>query len=223
MIRIFSSILCIAMLASCADNSAPSQAESTPSSTPAGDAVSTGLADGFYVINKVKPRVTWAAQKLTGEGHDGTMHIESGKFKVENGNVTEGLVIFDMTRIEVTDLTGDSKADLEGHLRGGDFFNVETHPKAELRVQGITDNAGVKTLNGTLTMNGVAVDYNIPVQLVEAEVPGNAKGLAIQGKFELDRTKHDIIYQSGTFFEGLDWAIKDKVQVGFSIIGVPSM
>lgn len=223
MIRIFSSLLCIALLASCADNSAPSQAESAPSSTPAGDAASTGLADGFYVINKVKPRVTWAAQKLTGDGHDGTMHIESGKFKVENGNVTEGLVVFDMTRIEVTDLTGDSKADLEGHLRGGDFFNVETHPKAELRVHGITDNAGVNTLNGTLIMNGVAVDYNIPVQLVEAEVPGNVKGLAIQGKFELDRTKHDIIYQSGTFFEGLDWAIKDNVQVGFSIIGVPSM
>ena len=151
------------------------------------------------------------------------MHIESGKFKVENGSITEGLVIFDMTRIEVTDLTGDSKADLEGHLRGGDFFNVETHPKAELRVHGITDNAGVNTLNSTLTMNGVAVDYNIPVQLVEAEVPGNVRGLAIQGKFELDRTKHDIIYQSGTFFEGLDWAIKDNVQVGFSIIGVPSM
>lgn len=222
MIRLFSSLLCLALLASCADNSAPSQ-QDAPSSTPAGAAVATGLADGFYVVNKVKPRVTWAAQKLSGEGHDGTMHIESGKFKVDNGNVTEGLVVFDMARIEVTDLTGDSKADLEGHLRGGDFFNVETHPKAELRVHGITDNAGVNTLNTTLTMNGVAVDYNIPVQLVEAEVPGNVKGLAIQGKFDLDRTKHDIIYQSGTFFEGLDWAIKDNVRVGFSIIGVPSM
>ena len=222
MIRLFSSLLCLALLASCADNSAPSQ-QDAPSSTPAGAAVATGLADGFYVVNKVKPRVTWAAQKLSGEGHDGTMHIESGKFKVDNGNVTEGLVVFDMARIEVTDLTGDSKADLEGHLRGGDFFNVETHPKAELRVHGITDNAGVNTLNATLTMNGVAVDYNIPVQLVEAEVPGNVKGLAIQGKFDLDRTKHDIIYQSGTFFEGLDWAIKDNVRVGFSIIGVPSM
>ena len=222
MIRLFSSLLCLALLASCADNSVPSQ-QDAPSSTPAGAAVATGLADGFYVVNKVKPRVTWAAQKLSGEGHDGTMHIESGKFKVDNGNVTEGLVVFDMARIEVTDLTGDSKADLEGHLRGGDFFNVETHPKAELRVHGITDNAGVNTLNTTLTMNGVAVDYNIPVQLVEAEVPGNVKGLAIQGKFDLDRTKHDIIYQSGTFFEGLDWAIKDNVRVGFSIIGVPSM
>lgn len=222
MIRLFSSLLCLALLASCADNSAPSQ-QDAPSSTPAGAAVATGLADGFYVVNKVKPRVTWAAQKLSGEGHDGTLHIESGKFKVDNGNVTEGLVVFDMARIEVTDLTGDSKADLEGHLRGGDFFNVETHPKAELRVHGITDNAGVNTLNATLTMNGVAVDYNIPVQLVEAEVPGNVKGLAIQGKFDLDRTKHDIIYQSGTFFEGLDWAIKDNVRVGFSIIGVPSM
>ena len=43
----------------------------------------------MYVINKVKPRVTWSAQKLTGDGHEGTMAIASGKFKVENGTISE--------------------------------------------------------------------------------------------------------------------------------------
>ena len=75
----------------------------------------------------------------------------------------------------------------------------------------------------TLTMNGKAADYSIPVTVVEADVPGDLKGLAIQGKFLLDRTKHDITYHSKTFDDKLDWFIKDEVEVGFSVIGVPAM
>ena len=87
--------------------------------SPTGDtqAMTTGLTDGVYQLNKVKPKVVWSAYKLTGEGHNGTLHIESGKFKIVEGQVAEGVVIFDMSRIEVTDLTGDSKESLENHLR----------------------------------------------------------------------------------------------------------
>ena len=193
-----------------------------PEAVVQGKAVKTGLKDGNYVINKVKPRVTWAASKLTGDGHNGTLHIESGKFKLQNGEIAGGKVIFDMQRIEVTDLTGEDKASLEGHLRSGDFFNVETHPKATLVVNSVAESDGKKSLNATLTLNGKAVDYVIPVELVEADIPGDAKGLAIQGKFDLDRTKHDITYHSQTFDDKLDWFIKDEVTVGFSVIGIPT-
>jgi polyisoprenoid-binding protein YceI len=208
-----------ALLASCGE---PSQPEAPAGSTANVETSQTGLADGIYVINKVKPKVTWAAQKLTGEGHNGNLHIESGKFRIENGGIVDGVVVFDMARIEVTDLTGESKENLEGHLRSGDFFNVEAHPKAVLKVNAVQSQDGVDVLNGTLTMNGEAVDYSIPVQLVEAEVPGNQKGVAIQGKFKLDRTKHNITYHSQTFDDKLDWFIKDDVMVGFSVIGVPA-
>lgn len=188
--------------------------------TTAASAATVGIADGTYVLNKVKPRVTWSAQKLTGEGHDGTMAIASGKFTVVDGSIAAGMVVFDMAQIEVTDLTGESKENLEGHLRSGDFFNVEAHPQAILKVNGVSQEGDSNVLNGTLTMNGKAVDYSIPVQLAEAEIPGNQTGLAIQGKFNLDRTKHDITYHSKTFDDKLDWFIKDEVSVGFSVIGV---
>ena len=136
-----------------------------PEAVVQGKAVKTGLKDGNYVINKVKPRVTWAASKLTGDGHDGTLHIESGKFKLQNGEIAGGKVIFDMQRIEVTDLTGEDKASLEGHLRSGDFFNVEIHPKATLAVNSVAESDGKKSLNATLTLNGKAVDYVIPVEI----------------------------------------------------------
>lgn len=188
-----------------------------------GSAVQTTLDDGYYVINKVKPKVTWAAQKLTGDGHNGTLHIESGKFMVEDGQITEGVVVFDMARMEVSDLEGDKKDRLEKHLQSGDFFNVETHPKAVLNVKGISEFNGKTNLGATLTMNGEAVDYNIDVEVVEADVIGDVKGLAVQGKFFLDRTKHNITFRSKTFDDKLDWFIKDDVAVGFSVVGVPAM
>ena len=208
------------LLVSCGE---ASNDEAKTSSDAATENASIGLTDGLYVINKVKPKVTWSAEKLTGEGHEGNMYIQAGKFAVESGEIKNGVVTFDMARIEVTDLTGESKENLEGHLRSGDFFNVEAHPQAVLVVNSVTTSeSGENTLNGTLTMNGVAADYNIPVVLVEADVPGGVKGLAIQGKFNLDRTKHNITYHSKTFDDKLDWFIKDDVVVGFSVIGTPS-
>ena len=210
------------LLVACGESS-HDEAPTNDTTTAAGAAATVSIADGTYVINKVKPRVTWSAQKLTGEGHEGTMAIANGKFTVVDGSIAAGMVVFDMAQIEVTDLTGESKENLEGHLRSGDFFNVEAHPQAILKVSGVSQEGDSNVLNGTLTMNGKAVDYSIPVQLVEAEIPGNQTGLAIQGKFNLDRTKHDITYRSKTFDDKLDWFIKDEVSVGFSVIGVPAM
>ena len=215
-----------AFLLSCGE---ATQADRPDETSVEATAATNGLPNGVYDINKVKPKISWAASKLTGDGHNGTLYIESGKFKVEDGQVKEGIVIFDMARIEVSDLTGDSKESLEGHLRSGDFFNVEEHPKAILNISGISTEDSQASLQATLTMNGEAVDYNIPVQLVEADVPGNVKGkaignvkgLAIQGKFDMDRTKHNIVYRSKTFDDKLDWFIKDDVSLSFSVLGIP--
>lgn len=204
-------------IASCGTSTAPSE------SAPANDAVQTsGLKDGNYVANKVEPNVTWAAEKLTGEGHQGNLFVENAKFMVKDGQIIAGLVTFDMTQISVTDLTGESKENLENHLKSGDFFNVEVHPKAVLTVNHSTAiENGNTTLNCTLNMNGIEATYDIPVVIATAPVPGSEhlEGISVSGKMMLDLTKHDIKYQSGTFFDNLDWAIKDDVTVGFRIMG----
>ena len=217
MIRLFLPFLGASLLlASCSGGSTEQDAPVNPANS-----ASVELSDGLYIVNKVKPKVTWAAQKLTGEGHNGTLHIEAGKFKVQDGVIAEGSVVFDMSRMEVSDLTGDSKESLEGHLRSGDFFNVEEHPKAFLEVTSVTQGDSGPSLETTLTMNGVAADYTIPVVLVPASIPGTGDGLAVQGKFMLDRTKHNIVFRSQTFDDKLDWFIKDEVTLGFSVMGVP--
>ena len=148
------------LLVACGESS-HDEAPANDTTTAAGAAATVSIADGTYVINKVKPRVTWSAQKLTGEGHEGTLAIANGKFTVVDGSIAAGMVVFDMAQIEVTNLTGESKENLEGHLRSGDFFNVEAHPQAILKVSGVSQEGDSNVLNGTLTMNGkaVAVSY----------------------------------------------------------------
>lgn len=209
--KFFSLLLGASLLAACGTSAPESGHDHHGSEAPA------SLADGLYVITKVAPKVTWSAEKLTGDGHQGTLAVSGGKFKVANGQIQDGVVNFDMTQISVTDLTGEKKANLEGHLRSGDFFNVETHPNAVLTVNGIEGS----TLSASLDMNGVSVDYAIPVNITQTDVPGDQQGIAVTGKFDLDRTKHDITYHSQTFDDKLDWFIKDDVAVAFAVMGVP--
>lgn len=211
--KLFSFLLGASLLAACGTSAPESGHDHHGSEAPA------SLADGLYVITKVAPKVTWSAERLTGDGHQGTLAVSGGKFKVVNGQIQDGVVNFDMTQIAVTDLTGERKASLEGHLRSGDFFNVENHPDAVLTVNSIEGS----TLSASLDMNGVSVDYSIPVNITQTDVPGDQQGIAVTGKFDLDRTKHNVTYRSQTFDDKLDWFIKDDVQVGFSVIGVPVM
>lgn len=209
--KFFSLLLGASLLAACGTSAPESGHDHHGSDAP------SSLADGLYVITKVAPKVTWSAEKLTGDGHQGTIAVSGGKFKVANGQIQDGVVNFDMTQISVTDLTGEKKANLEGHLRSGDFFNVETHPNAILTVNSIEGS----TLSASLDMNGVSVDYAIPVNITQTDVPGDQQGIAVTGKFDLDRTKHDITYRSQTFDDKLDWFIKDDVAVAFAVMGVP--
>ena len=161
--KLFSFLLGASLLAACGTSAPESGHDHHGSEAPA------SLADGLYVITKVAPKVTWSAERLTGDGHQGTLAVSGGKFKVVNGQIQDGVVNFDMTQIAVTDLTGEKKASLEGHLRSGDFFNVETHPDAVLTVNSIEGS----TLSASLDLNGVSVDYSIPVNITQTDVPGD--------------------------------------------------
>lgn len=210
--KFFSILLGVSLIGACG-TSAPESGHDDNH----GSEASANLADGLYAITKVAPKVTWSAEKLAGDGHQGTLAVSGGKFKVVNGRIQDGVVNFDMTQIAVTNLTGEDKASLEGHLRSGAFFNVEAHPTAVLTVNGIEGS----TLSASLDMNGVPVDYSIPVTISQTNVPGDQQGIAVTGKFKLDRTKHNITYRSQTFDDKLDWFIKDDVAVGFAVMGVP--
>ena len=181
-----------------------------------------GIPDGKYSLTKDKPRINWTAKKISGSGHSGIIPASRGKFKVEEGVITKGLVSFNMNGFEVTDIDGDSKENFDNHLKSEDFFNVDKFPEATLSFNSSSvKEDGTKTLSCTLDMHGIAVDYDIPFKLKEQQLTQGGIGYKISGEFFMDRTKHEIKYGSGSFFDNLgDKAIKDDVLISFAFLAL---
>ena len=99
------------------------------------------------------------------------------------------------------ELVGKEK--LEGHLNSEDFFGTEKFQSANLVFKTIADkNNNVYAVTADLTIKGKTnpVTFNISVN-----------GNKATTNFKIDRSKYDIKYGSGSFFDNLgDNAISDN-------------
>ena len=181
-----------------------------------------GIPDGKYTLTKETPSINWTATKITGDSHYGIIPAKQGKFIVENGVITKGVISFDMNGFEVTDLDGESKENFDGHLKSDDFFDVENFPTARLNFNKTSINEnGEKQVSFTLDMHGVEVDYLIPFKLAEKKMEYGSMGYRITGEFLMDRTKHGLTYGSGSFFDDLgDRVINDEVKLSFEFLAL---
>jgi polyisoprenoid-binding protein YceI len=175
-----------------------------------------GIPDGKYTLTKEKHTISWEATKITGSKHSGIIKAGNGKFKVEDGSISRGVLSFEMNSFEVTDITGEDKANFEGHLKSEDFLDIEKFPVARLVMNGSSiDKNGEMNLACSFDFHGVVVDYMVPFKVEQIKRSGRF-GYQINGKFIIDRTKHNITYGSGSVFDDLgDRVINDDVKIGF--------
>lgn len=144
-------------------------------------------------INTQQSTVNWTGKKIAGT-HKGQIQPKDGFLEFEDGKLKGGEVIMDMTTIEVTDLSGESKGQLEGHLNSDDFFGVQDHPTSKLIMSEINQKNGAYSVTGDLTVKGTThpVTFEITVNDDSAH-----------SKVKIDRTKYGIRYGSGSFFDNL--------------------
>jgi polyisoprenoid-binding protein YceI len=161
-------------------------------------------------IDVTKSRIEWVGKKVTGQ-HSGIVKFQDGMLGFKAGKLTGGSFTVDMTSIAVTDLqAGQGKEKLEGHLKSDDFFGVEKYPTATLVFKTIASKAkNVYTVTADLTIKG----KTNPVTF-DLTVGANTATSA----FSIDRTKYDIRYGSGSFFDNLgDKAISDAFEVNVTL------
>jgi len=153
-------------------------------------------------INVEASKITWTGEKLTGS-HEGTINLKDGYFEMEGGKLVGGEFTADMTSIDVTDLEGDSKNKLQGHLNSDDFFGVKKHPTATFVINTAAEkSSGVYGISGDLTIKGKTNPIAFDLKM---------KGNTATTKLVIDRTKYDIRYGSGSFFDDLgDKTIYDE-------------
>jgi polyisoprenoid-binding protein YceI len=108
-----------------------------------------------------------------------------------------------MTTISSTDLEGEYKGKLDGHLKADDFFGVENHPTSSLVFTNVTASGkNAYSVTGDLTIKGKTNPITFTISIY-----GNKATTSLK----IDRTKYDIKYGSANFFDGLkDKAIYDE-------------
>lgn len=156
-------------------------------------------------LNISESSLKWEGKKITGSGHYGSMNFKESSVVVENGNIISGEFLVDMSSISCDDLSGKGKSGLEGHLKSEDFFDVKNFNTAKLVISSVNN----ETAKGLLTIKNIT--HPVDFRLTKDKSNYNAE-------LVFDRSKYDVKYASGNFFENLgDKLILDEIKINVQL------
>ena len=146
-------------------------------------------------VDVAQSSINWTGKKVTGQ-HEGTINLKDGTLIFKGKKLVGGTFNVDMNSIIVTDLkAGQGKEKLEGHLKADDFFGTEKFATATLVFKKVVTKApNVHTVNGDLTIKGITKPVTFDITTTTSTASTTVK---------IDRTKYDIKYGSGSFFDNL--------------------
>lgn len=172
--------------------------------------LASGLAFG-QAKKVVSSDVHWWGYKVAkseASSHDGTVKVKSGNMIMKGNELVGGDFVLDMTSINATDLSGEYQGKLNGHLKNGDFFEVEKFPTANFKITSVkknNDKVYNKLVTGNLTVKGKTSSVSFP-----AKVSYTKGVVALESdKFSWDRQKYDVAYKSSM----KDVFVKDEIDM----------
>lgn len=189
-------------------------------SAEAEDIAETEAAAVSYSVDAAASVINWEGSKLVGGGHTGTIGLESGSLAVSGDEIVGGSFVINMASIQDTDLEGEKKGKLEGHLKSDDFFSVESFPTATFEIASIEavegDPAVSHNITGNLTMKDNTRSITIPAMvsmdggMIKAATP----------KFVIDRTEWNVMYGAEGSVADLakDNIINDNIGLELNIV-----
>ena len=158
--------------------------------------------------------------ELTTKTHFGSLLAQSGNLKIDKDGRVAGSITIDMQSILVEDLKGRSKEVLENHLKSDDFFGADNFPTATLEFKSSNryNDDGSHIFNGNLTIKGITNKVEFSAKLIK-----QTPLLHATGKLVFDRSKYNVRFRSGSFFDDLgDKLILDDIEVNINLIAEPA-
>jgi len=173
-----------------------------------------------FKVQASESKVFWTGKKLSGE-HVGVISLKNGEIVLDGDTFVSAKINIDMSSIICTDIEDvNYNQKLVGHLKSDDFFSVDKFPESNFKATQFDAISGAKsceanyTVKGMLSIKGISHEISFPAKL---EVKNNQ--LLVYATLSVDRTKWDIKYGSGSFFDGLgDKMIKDKFDLKFQLV-----
>ncbi|MFY1047231.1 YceI family protein [Chryseobacterium sp. GP-SGM7] len=172
--------------------------------------LASGLAFG-QAKKVVSSDVHWWGYKVAkseASSHDGTVKVKSGNMIMKGNELVGGDFVLDMNSITSTDLSGEYQGKLNGHLKNGDFFEVEKFPTASFKITSVKKNSDKvynKLVTGNLTVKGKTNQVSFPAKVSYA----NGVVSLESNKFSWDRQKFDVAYKSTM----KDVFVKDEIDM----------
>jgi len=175
-----------------------------------------------YQVNAPESVVNWRGEELSGKTHVGTLKLQSGSITMNGDKLEGGEFVVDMNTIEDNDIESPEwNHKLVNHLKSDDFFAVKQFPTASFKitsaelVEAKTAVEGQKEYNitGTMTIRGKDEEIKFPATIIQS---GNF--LSAVASLQFDRSRHNVKFRSGSFFENLgDKLIKDMIKIEVKI------
>jgi polyisoprenoid-binding protein YceI len=158
-------------------------------------------------VDAQQSNIRWYGQDIIGKTHFGDLKFKTAELSLQDGIVSGGNFVVDMNSLDVVDLSGGGKTRLEGHLKSDDFFSVDKHPEAVLKITQKGKAQGkTQTLVGDLTIKGIKHPVEFTIEVGDNNIATAA--------LTFDRAKYDVRFRSGSFFENLgDKLILDEIKM----------
>ncbi|MCB9241621.1 MAG: YceI family protein [Flavobacteriales bacterium] len=165
-----------------------------------------------YTVNASESSVKWLGAKLFDTKHTGTVAVKEGELSVVNGFIQSGKFVIDMTTItETNNDNAEMAGKLVGHLKSGDFFQVDSFPTASFEVVSVNGN----TITGNLTIKGITKSIEIPADVQIAE-----NRLTASSSFTINRNDWGITW--GSAAQPIDFLkdnlIKEEIQFDINLV-----
>jgi polyisoprenoid-binding protein YceI len=139
-------------------------------------------------------KIVWKGYKVSGS-HEGTLNLKSGSLSFDGENLKGGEFVIDISSLACTDLNGEYKGKLEGHLKSDDFFGVEKYPTSNLNITKVKSTGkNSYKITADLTIKGITKSIKFDASIYGKKATANLK---------VDRTQFNVKYGSGSFFDGL--------------------
>jgi polyisoprenoid-binding protein YceI len=171
---------------------------------------------GDYAVDTTHSRIGFSVRHAMVTNVRGEFAEWEGKLHLDGGNPADSTA--ELT-IQVASIdTGNEQRD--GHLRTGDFFEVETHPLISFRSTG-TEQLDAETyrMRGELTIKGTTRPVTLDLEFTgTATDPYGLQRLGFEGRTTVDRTDFGLTYNAALETGGV--LIGEKVKLSFDISAV---
>lgn len=162
---------------------------------------SLGFVARHAMVTKVRGQFT---------GFEGTAHVDAA---IPSNSTVE--LSIDVSTVDTRN------ADRDGHLKSGDFFDVETYPTIRFVSADVTRDGDTWTITGDLTIKNVTKTVTIDFDQTGSAVDpfGNTR-VGFEGETTVNRKDFGLTWNAALETGGV--LVSDKIKLEFDISAIKS-